>query len=300
MGITRTGEKVTVGRKDYRWGVEAEIVTVGGETFAEFGGRFYTACGFCVPAWSGSKSGFEHVLNAVCFQCNGTGVHKRYDSAEKVEQIVKRRIADRARRDRKAAEKEAAQAEALAVWQAANPTVVAAAAEVMADRAAAEQYTDADYKAQTEWEDRWGDFVTDLANQAQYRPLTDAQTEAFLPAVEKAKAEHAEAVEVAAKRRYLDVAEGARPTVTGVITVAATFEASDYHGRPMSKRVVIVEGNGDFEGVTVKMMGTAQALWDAEKGEHVEVTGTVKGFDEYEGVPQTSMIRPKIKEVETA
>lgn len=290
--ITRTGEKITLGRRDYGFGVTAEIVTVLGETFAERNGKFYTQCGNCDGGFSGSKMAFTHVYSAVCFQCNGRGFHKVFESAEQVIKIAKRRISDRARAERKRVERAAAQEAAVVEWRAANTVTAAAVDEVLADAPTAAD----DYDAYDAWNGKWGGFVTDIANKAQFKALTEKQADAFLTAFEEAKAAQIEATEVASKQRYLDVAVGAKGvTVTGTITVAASFESTNFNGFPETKRVVIVEGSGADEGVTVKMMGGAQALWDAERGQVVEVKGTVKEFSEYRGVPQTVFIRPKFK-----
>lgn len=285
--VTHTDEKVIVGRSDYGFGFTATIVLVGDERFAQGRtGSLYRECYKCLD-FKGTIPGFEHVLDAVCFQCNGRGFSAKVESEAKAISLAKRRIADRARRARKEQERIDAQDAELAVWKAANPQVAAAAAVVMAD-APGLVNGEPDYQGNDEWIAKWGDFVTKLANQQQFRPLSAAQTEAFLPAFEQAKADHAAATEVAAKRRYLDAVEGEKVTVTGTITVTHGFETM--YGW---SRLVIVEGSGDFEGVTVKMMGTSKAIYAAERGQAVEVTATVKDFEEYDGVPQTVVKLPK-------
>lgn len=293
--VTYTDEIVHIG---YSRPVAAKVVIIDGERFAQVysGGAIYRECWKC-PNFSGYLREYAGLHAGQCYACNGTGYTAKVETEAKAISLAKRRITDRARRERKRLAEVAAQELAAVEWKAAHPAEAAALAEVLADRGDAEQYTDADYAAQDAWEARWGGFVTSLANQAQYKALSEKQTAAVLPAVEEAKAQRAADEEIASKQRYLNVAVGAKGVkVTGTITVAATFEARSFNGYGTEmKRIVIVEGEGEFEGVTVKMMGSGQNLWDAEQGQQVEVTGTVKDFSEYNGVPQTTFIRPKFK-----
>lgn len=294
--VTHTDEKVTVGRSDYGCGFTATIVLVGDERFAQGRtGTLYRECWKC-REFSGSLPEFAGIYEGVCFACTGRGYSASVESEAKAISLAKRRVSDRERRARKAQEKEAAQAAALTVWKTANPEVAAAAQVVMAD-APVLVNGDPDYQANDEWIAKWGDFVTSLANQAQFRPLSAKQTEAFLPAFEQAKVDHAAEVDAAAKLRYLDAAVGAKVTVTGTIAVSTSVEG---YMPGTSSRLVIVEGTGDFEGVTLKMIGTSKVMYATERGQAVEVTATVKDFSEYNDVPQTVVKLPKFRVIEAA
>ena len=86
---------------------------------------------------------------------------------------------------------------------------------------------------------------------------------------------------------------------TGVVAVWTTFQ-TNYSYTPVTNALVIVEGTGDYEGVTFKIMGTGQTLWDCGRGDVVEVSGTIKGHGEYEGVKQTQLTRAKVVVTEAA
>lgn len=297
--------RVTVGRHDAGRGFETDLVQIAGETVAKVhqsGGVVYmTPCGYCDPAFSGSKTYYSHVLAGVCFQCNGAGTSRTYDSPEQIVRLVKRREADRARRARKEAERLAEQDRKRDEWAAANPEVVAALAEVAADMPRldpAEQPSlaaeAAYYEASEAAREKWGGFLTDLAAQAEHRPLSEKQTAAVVAAVDRAKAEHAEAeAKVAASRHY--GAKGEKVTAaTGTVVVRATYDAT-YGYQTRTGMLLVIEGTGEYAGVTFKVSGTGKTLWDAARGDEVEVSGTIKDHGEYEGVAQTILTRAKIK-----
>lgn len=287
--ITRTGETITLGRRDYGWGVTAELVEVDGEVFAQHGGAYYTECWDCHVRWSGSKPVFAHVLDAVCFRCNGKGWGRRYESAEDIVRIAKRRRADEARRIRKAQEREAAQRAEHAVWVAAHADLAAELAAIYAELPEG-MHTDADYDQQQAAHAKWGEMVVSIASQAQFKPLSDKQVEAVVAGIADAKArQEAKAAKLAAARYAGEV--GAKVTVTGVVKTAMVV---DGYMPGSSEMLVIVEGTGSDEGVTIKVKGTGKTLWDAERGQEVTVTGTVKRHGEYKGTPQTEVTRAKI------
>lgn len=286
--VKRTGETITVGRKDYGWGITAELVTVDGDVFAVTrSGKFLSQCGQCDGGWSGSKGHFAHVLSAVCFDCNGTGVHKRYDDEAKVVALVKRRRADAARRARKAAEKEAAQRAEHAAWVAEHPALAAELAEILAELPDDDRSDEA-YYAQRDAYDKWGDFVLLMAQRAAWGALSDAQAESVTEAIAQVRARHqAKAEKLAASRHAGEVDE--KVTVTGTVTVATTVDT-----RYGTARLVVVTGTGDDAGVTVKAFGSGKTLWEAAKGQDVTVTGTVSKHGEYDGLPQTELARAKV------
>ena len=64
--------------------------------------------------------------------------------------------------------------------------------------------------------------------------------------------------------------------------------------------MLVIEGTGEFAGVTFKTTGTGATLWETEKGQAVEIVATVKKFAEYNGTPQTVLTRSKIKALASA
>lgn len=297
--IHRTGEKVTVGRRDYGRGFTAEVVTVADEQFAEHNGRFYAPCGYCSPQWSGSKTYHMGVMDGVCFQCAGRGTTtKVIEGEDKVVRFAVQRAKAAARREAKRAEQiAAAEAEAaalVAAFEAAHPEVVAVLAAVRAEMPDNAPYSDVDpdayYEARHDAVEKWGGFVVDMTEQAPFRGLTDKQAEAVMAAVETRKGWHAEkAAKVAASRHY--GAEGEKVAAApGIVRVAFNIESA--YG---VARMLVIEGTGDYAGVTFKIMGSGATLWDADKGDEVEVTGTIKKHEEYEGVAQTAITRAKVK-----
>lgn len=289
--VTR-GEAVTFGHPE-AYGLNGlptgTWVTVDDEPFIEWRGSLYAVCAWCDHQHPGVKTWYGHILGGVCFQCDGRGVTKNVGTVEQAVKVAKRRHADRARRAAKAEAKAAAQAAERDGWATAHPEVVAALAEVLAEQPDGDERDDATWSALRDWEAKWGEFLTSLAQQAQWRPLTEAQTAAVLPAVEQVKTAASAEAEAAAKRHYLDVEKGAKVAVSGAVAVAVTVETM--YG---ASRLVVVEGTGEHEGVTVKMFGTGATLWEASRGDQVTVTGAVKDFEEYEGVPQTVLTRAKV------
>lgn len=272
-------QTVTLGRRDYGHGVTATLVVIDGEPFAEFRGHYFSPCGFCSPQWSGTKDYHLGVFGGVCFQCNGRGYHKRYESLAKVEALVKRRKSDRARAERKRAAEDAAKDAARAAWAQAHPEEAEVLAAILA----------------TEQQERWGEFLWSLACQSTYRPLSEKQTAAVLPAVERLAARETAAAEKAAGQRYHEGPKVA--AATGKVTVAMNVEG---YMPGSSSRLVVVEGTGEHEGVTFKMLGTGVTLWEARRGDMVEVTGSVKKLEQYEGTPQTVLTRAKVVVTEAA
>lgn len=275
-----TQQQTVLGRKDYGWGVDADVVEVGGDHFAVYGGAYYSPCGMCSPDFSGTKAHFGHVHGGVCFHCHGRGWHKRYESRAKVEALVKRRKADAARRERKEADRLAAQETERAAWAQTNEDVAAVLAAIRAE-------ADESPEAQHRVEQRWGDFLWSLAQQAGWRPLSEAQTAAVLPAVARVAAAETAQAEKRAGARY---AAPVKAKISGAGVVAVAMNVDSQYG---TSRLVVVEGTGDDAGVTFKTFGTGASLWEVRKGDEVDVAGTVKDHDEYEGVPQTVLIRAK-------
>lgn len=88
-------------------------------------------------------------------------------------------------------------------------------------------------------------------------------------------------------QRYLGET-GAKITFTGKVVVTYTCES--VYG---TRYLVVIEGQGDDAGATVKTIGTSEFHYAAERGEVVTIKATVKDHEEYRGTKQTVVIRPK-------
>jgi len=249
------------------------------------GGKFYATCGYCDY---GVRTEFLHVDNGICFRCFGSGHGKLIGT----EADVIRHAKQRAARARRAAAKREAEAERRlaelatkqAAWDAAHPEAAAivAAVEAMQEDGA----TSADAIA------KYGETAFDIAYQGASVLLTDAQADLMV----KAYAEHQAKLAKAAESRYMDVDEKAKVTATGTVVVYATYE-SNYGYTSTLNALVVIELDGEHEGVTVKTTGTGQTLYGWERGDRVTVTGTVKKFEEYQGTKQTVLTRAKLTEL---
>lgn len=78
---------------------------------------------------------------------------------------------------------------------------------------------------------------------------------------------------------------GEKITVEGTIIQAMTIDGT--YGS--SRLVVVSVGQGD----RVKMFTSAGWAWDVDAGEAVQLAGTVKGHEEYQGRRETLLVRPK-------
>jgi hypothetical protein len=83
--------------------------------------------------------------------------------------------------------------------------------------------------------------------------------------------------------------KGEKITVAGTITRLMPFSGS-YGYTPKTTMLVIVES----PEVAAKMFTAASWAWDVNQGDQVTITGTVKDHEEYNGVQQTVLTRPKL------
>lgn len=298
--ITR-GETLVIGSGQYYTSGRfptATWITVLGEPFLEICATLYVPCGWCDTTRPGIKSGYGHVFDGVCFQCMGRGFNREAGTVEAATKIVKRRIADRARRARQAAEKSAADtAEGLA-WRATNADLAGMLDAIYAQVAEGYDETDgrAAYAAADAAEMAWGGFVIRMTHRvAANRALTEKQTAAVTEAIEDAVQQQAAEAARRSAQRYFGQ-EKDKVAATGTVVVAKPIECMGfrYAGDVQMKMLVIIEGTGEFTGVTFKIFGTGATLWGAERGQDVEVRGAVKGHEEYEGTLQTELTRAKI------
>lgn len=81
---------------------------------------------------------------------------------------------------------------------------------------------------------------------------------------------------------------GEKLTVTGTVTRLRAVEGS-YGYQPKTSLLIILEGGG----VVAKMFTTAAWAWEIEQGDGITVTGVVKDHEDYQGIKQTVLTRPK-------
>lgn len=295
--VTR-GDSFTIGNSQYYTrGIKptATAVTIGDEMFLEINGTLYAQCGWC-DAY-GTKTFYRGVYDGVCFQCGGRGYGREVGTVEAATKRVHNRELRQARAARKAAEEAAAAAKAGADWRAANPALAEMGEAIYAELAEAnDSYT---YEIRDALEAKWSDNVLHLANQVGMgRPLTATEGEALAAGIAKAlDRQAAEEARQAASRHY--GTEGGKVAgATGVVKLAFTKEVESFSGYGTDyKRFVIIEGTGDYAGVTFKIFGTGKTLFDTERGDVVEVKGGIKAHGEYEGIKQTELTRATIKVV---
>lgn len=109
----------------------------------------------------------------------------------------------------------------------------------------------------------------------------------------RAQAE-AEKSELARQEREAEIAKwsllagevGEKVSVTGTVAVLTSVETQ--YG---SSLLVIIE---TAEHQAVKLFTTAGWAYALERGQEVSIVGTIKSFGEYNGYPQTQLVRPKL------
>lgn len=83
--------------------------------------------------------------------------------------------------------------------------------------------------------------------------------------------------------------KGEKITITGTVTRLMPFSGS-YGYTPKTTMLVIVES----ADTAAKMFTAANWAWDVNQGDTVSISGTVKDHEEYNGVQQTVLTRPKL------
>lgn len=139
------------------------------------------------------------------------------------------------------------------------------------------------------------DMLARFEREGALSPRTLAYAESLVKRVRGAREREAREAAKIADRAARGVAlhhvgnVGDKITVEGVVTV--TYRSESDFG---PKMMIIIEGTGAHEGVTVKWGGTAAAIWTLGRGDHVTITGKVKGHSEYNGTPQTVLTYCKV------
>lgn len=235
----------------------------------EIHGEVYDPCKRCIVGGHYSFNGHD----SICYACHGYSHGKSTTEADIVRRYVARQKAE-ARRIAKA-EKAAKEArEAHAAWVAANEEL-AEALKAHRTPVDAEGYTDFSFRPVNS-------FLTKMADQAAYSPLTARQAEAAQDALDKL-----------AERTKADREVGH----WGTVGKRAVVEVKVH-------KVIVIEGQWGTsflaimstpEGHALKSFSTGSFVTDALDAEGKDVTltvkATVKEHGDYQGKPQTIVTR---------
>lgn len=110
------------------------------------------------------------------------------------------------------------------------------------------------------------------------RAERQAKIDAEQAAIEAAKAE-------LAKLHHVEAEPGEQVELTGTVTMATTVETQ------FGKSRLVVIQTEDYQ--VAKMFTTAEWAWAVDFNEVITVKGAVKSHDDYQGIPQTMLNRPK-------
>jgi len=230
-------------------------------------GALRRICGTCDGV--GYRDGYQYVMNGICFYCNGSGLQGSYADDKTAEKYVRMAVGRMRANERKAIEARAKD-EAIRVQRDAEWT------------AWAPNHADIIEFVQGAFENDNNRFLDDMhLNLRNKTPLTEKQVEA----VRK--------IQAAQDAQRFVGSEKEKLTVTGVI--AKTFSGYSDFG---TYYAVIIDGTGEFQGATFKLMGSSKVLVELQDadGDAVTIQATVKKHSVYQGVKQTEMIRPKLIE----
>jgi hypothetical protein len=129
--------------------------------------------------------------------------------------------------------------------------------------------------------------LTKRAKAAERKAAKEAarQAEREAKAAKERVEREAAAAAKAATYSTLAAEVGERVSVSGVVTLAKTCESQ--FG---SSRLIVVE---TAAREVVKMFTTAAWAWPVEEGEEISLQAVVKAFDEFQGITQAVLLRPK-------
>jgi hypothetical protein len=267
---TADGEALTLGWSEYRNTVEAlrEYGTYGlwrngtPRMFALDNGVWFELCRRC----GGTGNWGYGPDNGRCFKCWGDGRGVEIGTEAELTRRMKSWGTSCRTASRKAeAEYNARQAE-IAAWRAENAEMIAWATALVPSETAEDG---------TEWCNQYGRkagcFIRDIRDGI---TLDKGPTAYLTKVMINTREENNTTCFIGT--------EGSKITITGTVTTA-TLTESDFG----SNNLIIVTGTGTDEGAVVKFFSTAKAAWDAEAGDNVTVTGTVRKHEEYRGTRQT-------------
>ena len=95
-------------------------------------------------------------------------------------------------------------------------------------------------------------------------------------------------------KRHLDVAVGEKVADKPMKLARSVDIENNFGPQPVPAKMLIFESDS---GEIVKINSTARAAFDAEVGEQMSISGTVKSHGQYRDEPQTVLGRPKMKPV---
>ncbi len=221
----------------------------------------------------------------ICYSCSGEGYGKPSD-LESMARRAAQRLARRLREEAKWAAEAQAKRDEHAAWVAANGEL----AEALVPFRSPDIGPDGYYEGTGPEVDRLNthgfrpvnSFLTKMADQARYSPLTERQAEAAKDAIAK-QAERTEAAQAIGHWGT----EGKRAEVT--VKVLKTIAVEGDYG---TSWLVIMEGS---EGHAIKTFSSGAFVEDAFRAEGTEETlrvkATVKKHDTYDGKPETIVTR---------
>ncbi len=244
----------------------------------EIHGEVYDPCKRCVVGGHYSFNG----VDSICYGCHGYSHGKATTEDDIVRRYIARQKAAerRERQAREAAEKQAAE---LRAWEELHADIAEA---LKAHRSPVDPEGYADFSFTPK--DR---FLTSLADQATYKPLSEKQTAAAVAAFARLR----EQDEKRAARDGIKIAAGHWGEVKKRDTVVVTVN-----------KIIVIDGEWgatflvimtSAEGHSLKTFASGGSAFvtdaiEAEKdGQPLKIKATVKEHGEYNGVPQTMLTR---------
>lgn len=245
--------------------------------------RFNQVRELCGNCQGGHREEYAGLHNGVCYYCNGVGAGKVIAGGlDEAREVIRKRLMARAARERKAQRDADAKKVAGMAWAEANAEVAAQLAGI------AQWVVDGGEDGE-----RGAQLSTPLYSFAftvrRGEALSEKQTEfaRTLMAGHAKKRARVEAEE-AAKAKLVHLGKvNEKLEVSGTVTRNLTVGLDSPYG---PRRMVIVT---TAEGNVAKTFTTAEWAYEVEEGEQVTLRGTVKELDEYQGVPQTVLVRAR-------
>jgi len=258
---------------------EITVLRIDGELVGvEIDGDVNDPCKRCGLGGQYSFNGFD----SICYECHGYSHGKQTTEADIVRRYINRQ--KYAARQQAASEKAAReQREALAAWTAENADVAEALVE---HRSVTDEQGYVDFSFVPK--DR---FLTSLADQAAYKPLspkqTDAARAAFTKLAERTQARQDANAETVAAGHWGEV--GKRDTV--IVKVEKVITIDGEWGTSFLVIMTSVEGHSLKNFASGGSAFATDAIEAEKDGEPLKIKATVKKHDTYKDLPQTVVTR---------
>jgi hypothetical protein len=223
----------------------------------------------------GGAGGWQGWPGFTCYGCGGTGkgivrTIKVY-TAEKLAALNASQEKRNAKRQEAAEAKHAEQRAAITAWRADNADTLA----ILRSEARNPEFP----------QEGGSEFLANLLEQADYRPLSQAQIDAGLAAVQRERDRR----EQQARQQWIGKV-GDRIEFSWTVTRVILLEDGGYgHGYYAPSRYLVL--GTDEKGNVVKYIGSGSF---PHEGETVKAKATVKSHDTYKGSKQTVIERPKL------